>query len=298
MMRLARERRLDHVFGRHLQRRMPTLCAAALEAGIEVEYVRAQIRRWGWSPPASRPEHWPWRIRVYTLGTFGVYVDDRPLTFARKVPRKPIALLKALVAFGPQAVPVQRIVDSLWPDEDGDAAHKSLEAALHRLRQLLGPSNVIDVRDNRISFDQQSVWTDKEAFELATRDIDDERSLAQAIDLYRGPFLPGDLDAACSAPARERLQAQCLRMLERAGKNKEATGAHLEAINWYARGIEIDEMHEAFYQGLMRAYAALERPVDAIRIYQKLERVLEQNLGIKPSRSTRSLAAAVAAGAR
>jgi DNA-binding SARP family transcriptional activator len=54
-------------------------------------------------------------------------------------------------------------------------------------------------------------------------------------------------------------------------------------------------MHEPFYQGLMRAYATLHRPVDAIRIYQRLERVLAQNLGIKPSSSTRRLAQAIQA---
>jgi DNA-binding SARP family transcriptional activator len=295
MMQLARERSMGHVFARNLHPWMPALCAAALEAGIEVEYVRAQVRRWGWTPPRSRPQQWPWRVRVHTLGTFSVCVDDQPLTFARKMPRKPMAVLKALVAFGPRDVPLQRIVDSLWPDEDGDAAYKAFEAALHRLRHLLRAPDVIEVSDSRISFNERIVWTDKDAFEAAAGDLNDEHAIAGALDLYRGPFLPGDLDANWSAPCRERLRAGCLRALERLGEQREALGVHQQAIDCYQRGIEIDDMHEPFYQGLMRAYATLHRPVDAIRIYQRLERVLAQNLGIKPSSSTRRLAQAIQA---
>jgi DNA-binding SARP family transcriptional activator len=295
MMRLTRERNLDHVFGRNLHPWMPALCAAALEAGVEVEYVRTQVRRWGWPPPRSRPQHWPWPVRIHTLGTFGVYLDDRPLTFARKMPRKPIALLKTLVAFGPQKVPVQRVVDSLWPDEDGDAACKAFEAALHRLRHLLEAPGVIEVSDNRISLNPRIVWTDKEAFEAAVDGLDDERAIARALDLCQGPFLPGDLEFAWSAPCRERLRARCLRAIEHMGKNREASGAYQEAVDCYRRGIEVDEMHEVFYQGLMRAYAAMQRPVDAIRTYRSLEWILRSNLGVKPSPSTRRLALAMGA---
>lgn len=45
---------------------MARLYAKALEAGIEVEYVQALIRRSGLTPPdpISAPEHWPWPVQV------------------------------------------------------------------------------------------------------------------------------------------------------------------------------------------------------------------------------------------
>ncbi len=52
--------------------------------------------------------------------------------------KRPLELLQALAVHGPAPVAVTRLVDDLWPELDGDAARKAFEAALHRLRKLLG----------------------------------------------------------------------------------------------------------------------------------------------------------------
>jgi len=50
------------------------LCAVALEADIEVEYIRTLIRKRGLLPdPSISPsERWPWPVKLYTLGRFGL----------------------------------------------------------------------------------------------------------------------------------------------------------------------------------------------------------------------------------
>ena len=65
--------------------------AKALEEGIEVDYVRELIRRNRLAPDPANPdlEQWPWPVKVYTLGRFGILVDDRPVEFGRKVQQKP-----------------------------------------------------------------------------------------------------------------------------------------------------------------------------------------------------------------
>jgi len=56
---------------------MARLCAVALEAGVEVEYVLGLIRRNRLVPDPSAPslEKWPWPVKVYTFGRFSVVVD-------------------------------------------------------------------------------------------------------------------------------------------------------------------------------------------------------------------------------
>jgi DNA-binding SARP family transcriptional activator len=76
------------------------------------------------------------------LGGFEVAIDGQPLTFEGKVQKRPLELLQALAVHGPAPVPVARLVDDLWPELDGDAARKSFDAALHRLRKLLGEHGV------------------------------------------------------------------------------------------------------------------------------------------------------------
>jgi hypothetical protein len=69
------------------------LCARALEAGIEPDYVRdlVQKRRLVPETPPVEVEAWPWPIEILTLGRFEVRLDGQPVRFAHKVQRKPLA---------------------------------------------------------------------------------------------------------------------------------------------------------------------------------------------------------------
>ncbi|MBS3755836.1 MAG: hypothetical protein KGY56_09085, partial [Desulfobacterales bacterium] len=129
------------------------LCAAALEAGIETEYVRRLIRIRGLMPEKQLfhvPE-WPWPIKIFTLGQFSVMVDEQPLQFTRKAQQRPLDLLKALVAVGrAKGVEKSRACDILWPDSEGDAAESALSTTLHRLRRLLKNDEAVKLKEGRI----------------------------------------------------------------------------------------------------------------------------------------------------
>jgi LuxR family maltose regulon positive regulatory protein len=126
-------------------RLMGRLCLRALEAGLDVAYVRDLIRRRRLVPeePPVTLEAWPWPVRISTLGTFAVQVDDRPLVFARKAQQKPLAVLQAIVALGGRAVGEDQLVDLLWADAEGDAGHHALKMAILRLRRLLGHERAV-----------------------------------------------------------------------------------------------------------------------------------------------------------
>ena len=104
--------------------------AEALRSGIESDYVRDTIRRLHIKPPADGPENWPWPVRVFTLGRFEVLCDDQKLEFSGRAPRKVLAVLKAIVAGGGEAVAIAHLIDALWPDEEGDAARKAFDESI------------------------------------------------------------------------------------------------------------------------------------------------------------------------
>ena len=54
---------------------MAGLCARALEAGIEVDYVRGLVQKRGLVPesPPVEAEAWPWPIKIFTLGRFQLF---------------------------------------------------------------------------------------------------------------------------------------------------------------------------------------------------------------------------------
>ena len=270
---------------------LPRICVLALESKIEVDYVRKVIAQIGLRAPGSAKESWPWPIRIYTLGQFQVVVNDKPLLFSRKTPKKPIALLKAVIAMGGQDIRAEKLVDALWPNEEGDAGQKAFDQTLHRLRRLLGFTDAVRLEDGKVSLSDALIWTDVRIFEdlLANHESNGDQ-VAAAFAFYRGEFLPDEPDASWAVSLRERLRSKFVYQVEQAGVELESTQHWQKAIAMYLRGMDADPLSEAFYQGLMRCYAGLGNRAEALSVYRRLRQQLSIVLGMQPSSSSEALA--------
>jgi len=273
---------------------MAALCARALEARIEVNYVRALVQKHGLlpDPPPIAAEAWPWAVTLRALGAFELTKDGAAAVSPGKVQHKPLLLLKALIAFGGRDVPEERLADALWPEAAGDTASQALATTLHRLRALLGEERAVRMQEHHLSLDPHRVWLDVWAFErlLGEADHADGRgrtteaiSLTErALALYRGPFL-GARDAdPWALSMRERLRARFLRATAKLGRWLATTDLE-RAVACYERGIEIDDLAEELYQGLMTSYGRLGRPSEALKVYDRCRRALAAALNVPPS---------------
>ena len=275
------------------------LAAFALEQGVAPTFVCELIRRRRLRAPSAAIAQWPWPLRIHTLGRFALVVNGQPLAFDGKLPKKPLALLKALLALGAHEVPEHRLADALWPDADADAAHDAFNVALHRLRKLLPRgSEVVRLQDGRISLDASLCWIDWRAFEALVAGADHAAAatgdatlaaLHRALALYEGHFLADDLDEAWSLPARERLRSKFNRVVIACGRALSAAGRDAEALDCYRRGLETDDLAEEFYQGVMRCALGLQRPAEGLAAYHRLERMLARLFGIAPSSASQAL---------
>ena len=278
-------------------RLLALMCAEALDAGIESVYVKSLICRFHLPPPVNASEVWPWRTKVYSLGKFEVYRDGERLEFFGKVPKKPLSLMKALIANGGRQVPEERLIDALWPDEEADAARKSLDITVLRLRKLLGGNDVILVSDELISLNPRLCWTDVWGFERRIEQIEAGEvqygAAAEALRMYRGNFLPADANEPWTVKSRERLRASIVRLVETAARAEEDAGRSEQAITLYLKGLEADDLVEPFYQGLMRCYRSLDRHAEAMNAFRRLRQLLSVVLGVAPSTSTREMARAL-----
>jgi DNA-binding SARP family transcriptional activator len=279
---------------------MARLCARALEAGIEVAHVSELIRRRGLTidPSSTAIEAWPWSIRIYSLGNFDVVKDGRPIRFSHKVQRKPLALLKSLVAGGGRAVSEELVTDALWPDAEGDAARAALASALHRLRSLLGREEAIDRKDGRLTLLPRFCWVDAWAVdrmltsaEVGTADRPRVRELTRkASELYRGPFLGGEAAQFPQATAlADRLRRRLLRRIVAEGRECERSAQLEEAVDWYEEALRIDPCAEDVYRSLMSAYRSLGRPTDVQETYRRCRDNLAALLAIDPAPETEAL---------
>ena len=151
---------------------MAELLAHALEAGIEVDYVRSVIHRRGLRAPSAALTRWPYPIKITTLERFEVAIDDVPLTTTGKIQRKPLELLKYLCAAEAQGANQDLIEEALWPDADGEASDQAFRTTLHRLRKLLRHDDAVKLSDRYVSLDMSVVSLDHMAFDHMAQNVD------------------------------------------------------------------------------------------------------------------------------
>jgi LuxR family transcriptional regulator, maltose regulon positive regulatory protein len=295
----------EFMFSNWLRPWMSRLCHEALGAGIEESYVGDLIRRYEFPPPSNDVIIWPWPIKIKTLGNFGILLDGSRLEFSHKVPRKPIMMLQVLIALGSNGVPIRKIIDLIWPNEDGDAAERAFEVAVHRLRKLLANPASIKVEDRLMSLNGAIVWTDVVAFDNISAELlkVEDHETAQtdyerALQLYRGPFLSGDVDASWAVSMRDRMGRRFVHLIAKMGRQLEADSKWDEAIKWYWRGLEIDDVSEQLYQGLMQCYLAQQRYSEGISVFQGMRRKLSSTLSAVPSPRSITLLRELQSGAR
>jgi len=274
---------------------MARLCVKALEAGIEVEYVQELIQKLNLIPdkPPFHLEIWPWPIQIFSLGRFAILRDGKPVQFSRKVQQKPLSVLKALIAFGGKRVNEEEIMDGLWPEADGDMAQQSFATALHRLRQLLGNERVIQRQEGELTLDERFCWVDVWAFEAILEQADVQwkkgrvgkgiELMEKATEMYKGPFLAKEMMQPWTISMRERLRSKFLRNVEKMGKYWQQGSQWERAVDCYLKGLEVDDLAEEFYQGLMNCYHELGRKTDVLAVYQRYRKTLSAVPGLEPS---------------
>jgi LuxR family transcriptional regulator, maltose regulon positive regulatory protein len=283
---LAREGN-QRYYLRFLDRALAPLFRLALEEGIEVDLVQDIIRMFRLKPPKDAPDNWPWPVRIFTLGRFEARVNDEPIEFSRKLPRKTLLLLKAIVALGGREVPEQLLCDALWGDEEGDAARNALGIAVLRLRKLLGSNESVSHQGGKISLNPEICWVDTWVFEERLSGV--QSGTQKLLSLYAGCFLPEDEGESWSVAPRERLRGKFIDALSRLGSTLESAGDLSGAVQCYLRGIDADAIVESFYQGLMRCYEGLGRRTEALSVFRRLKHTLSVVLGVPPSEATQRL---------
>jgi len=156
----------------------------------------------------------------------------------------------------------------------------------------------------QFSLNASLVWVDVWAFEHGLRQTKGAASPSTSgydyerlTGLYQGPFLGKKFDAPWALPARERLRAKFLRYLTEQGRRLMQAGQVDQAISVFEKGLDTDELAEEFYCNLMRCYQILGRPAEALRVYQRCQKILAAALGVSPGPETQSLYQAVRSAA-
>lgn len=282
---------------------MSGLAALALDHGIDVPFATRIVRRYGLPAPPQAGERWPWPIRIRTLGHFSIEYETAPAAASRKQSKKPLDLLKLLIALGGKAVPAERLHAALWPEAEGDAARNSFDNTLHRLRKMLGADRYLTLEAGSLSLDTTTCWVDLAALECCLAEVDrlsadtDTAVCAdlaeRALRLCPGEFLAGEDVLPDLLAMRARLQASFSRQMVGLSARLESAGRHATAERLYARVLEQQPLAEDISRRLIACLLARGHRAEAYEVYRRCRQQLSVVLGIRPAAETEALVASL-----
>ena len=274
------------------------LCAEALEAGIEPCSARRIVEHDGLRPPSPCLLHWPYPVRIYTLGQTLMLLHGQPLRFSGKAQRRPLLLLHGLLARGGRAVPVTLLRQALGEgDGSGDVplSRGGFDMALSRLRHLLPLPLLLQLGDGLLSLNQDLCWVDAWACERLLLQVDQTTDpacgqvlLERALGLYEGDFLAGE-ETAWTVLARERIRARLQRVARRLGEAFEQAGRQVEADALYERMRELFPLDEELCLRLLRSHLRRNEYGQAVSLHTRCRELLAKVLGVLPGHAIEAL---------
>jgi len=237
------------------------------------------------------------RIDFRLLGVFEVAAGGRILEIGSPKQRRLLALLAVNLN---RPVPIDVILDVLWPDGPPASAQSTLQSLVSRLRVELGAGDArLRLRETGYVLEADPGQLDTRRFEdgasqgreAALRD--DPRRAAElfgaALELWRGPALADLADAEPFRPEAARLEESRLGVVEDLADAELALGRPAQALARLEPHVDANPLRERAWGQRMVALYRLGRQADALRAYQSLRHLLREELGLEPTPALRQL---------
>ena len=242
-------------------------------------------------------------VELRLAGTFRVVRDGTELTDGEIGSRKSRTLLKLLAVEWPGLVPVDRIVDILWPDERPAAPGQNVAILVSRLRAVLGADLIQGGRAGYrlaagpgivVDLDTAARFCDQAEGKLANAAAVALAAAERAHELLSAGTAIGDEPYADWAdPARERVRELLRRVRLAAAEAALATGNPRLAAGYVEAAMIADPFDEAAHRWYMSASVAAGEQAKALAAYEALRRRLGDDLGADPAPQTRELHLAI-----
>jgi len=245
-------------------------------------------------------------VHVRLLGGFSVERAD----LGRAVsdwPRRSAKTLTKLLAVQPgHVLHREQIIDILWSGVDAESALNSFGKALHAARRALEPelprrreSAYLCLTDAMLALNSDHVIVDMDQFGELAEDALRRREIGAyeaALAAYGGELLPEDRYETWCAEPRGAMTELRIRVLLGLAEALERSGAYNEAASGLRVVLQHDATREAVHRQLMRLYAQMGTPDQAVRQFHACEAVMRRELGLPPQPETISLYQEILAG--
>lgn len=243
------------------------------------------------------------QVELRLAGTFGVIRDGTELTDGEIGSRKSRTLLKLLAVERPTLVPVDRIVDVLWPGGPPAAPEQNVATLVSRLRATLGADLIQGGRPGYrlaggpgivVDLDAAARFCDQAESKLATAAAVALVAAERAHELLSAGTAIGEEPYATWAdPARNELRELLRRVRLVAAAAALAIGDSRRAAGYAEAAMEADPLDETAHRWYMSASAAAGEQAKALAAYAALAQRLGDELGADPASQTQDLHLAI-----
>ena len=237
------------------------------------------------------------RIEFRLLGVFEVASGGTVLGIGSPKQRRLLALLVVNLN---RPVPVDVILDVLWPDGPPASAQSTLQSLVSRLRVELGAGSTrLRLREAGYVLEAEPGQVDAHHFEDRARQGRDAVAVGEpawaaelfgeALGLWRGPALADLADTDPFRPEAARLDEARLGLVEDLAEAELALGRPARALARLEPHVEANPLRERAWGQRMMSLYRLGRQADALRAYQRLRQLLGEELGLEPTPALRHL---------
>jgi DNA-binding SARP family transcriptional activator len=230
----------------------------------------------------------PEPLQVRTLGHFSLQRGERPIENWPRLSSR--ILFQYLLLHRARPVPVDELIEVLWPHKQLAPSRKNLHQVVTGLRHVLEPELPAGVPSRylrvaggsyQLALPPGSTVDDELFLDLCKR-ADTLRERERAAALYTGDYLPDTLYCEWTTAHRERLSDCHRSLLLRLASDYLEVGRFDECIAAARYAHDQEPWSENAAYLLMSAYAARGERTSALRAYDALQRCLREEFEIAP----------------
>jgi DNA-binding SARP family transcriptional activator len=218
-------------------------------------------------------------VDILLLGGFRAVVDGVEVPPDAWSQRRARDLVKLLALAPRRRMHREQVIDALWPELPASAGGANLRKAVHFARRALGWEDAVAIVEGMVELaPDAAVTVDSETFEreaLSAQRSCDTGQFAKATELYAGDLLPEDRYEPWAEEARANLHRKYVQVL-RAGAQ-------------WQRLTEVEPFDEAAHRSLIRQHLVAGDRASALDCYERLTRILDEELGIVPDAESEAL---------
>ena len=237
-------------------------------------------------------------LKIRMLGGCSLIYGDKTIEDSNYHLKKPWMLLAYLIVFRNRAIPVDELINLLYPGEQGKSPQGALKTLVYRVRELLEELGLPESRDMVLVTRGSYAWNtsipmtlDADQFELACQRcaapwITPEEKLEtclEAVALYRGDFLSKSMGESWVVSLSTYYHSMYVHLVQTTVGLLMARERWGEVVSICAQAIQIDGYEEYFYYYLIRGLVKTGQIASALEQYKRMYNIFYTELGVTPS---------------